>query len=211
MRALLDGFAAGLNAYLADHPHVKPRLLTRFEPWYPLAFIRYNYFQQGFVWASGVRSKELEVAAREPDLDDNVGSNGWVVGPSRTADGADWTTASLVIQRVTDVTPQATLSFYGNNIGIGTTTPGVKLDVAGEIRGTVVTIFGGIVRCDMTAEGVIGAARDIGIKVPVVLRIEGTNAQRGRELLAKGGLALTAATDLTDAAKKVVAAARGKS
>jgi succinyl-CoA synthetase beta subunit len=80
-----------------------------------------------------------------------------------------------------------------------------------KVKAILVNIFGGIVRCDMIAEGVIGAARDIGIKVPVVVRIEGTNAAQGRELLAKSGLALTAATDLTDAAKKVVAAARGKS
>ena len=80
-----------------------------------------------------------------------------------------------------------------------------------KVKAILVNIFGGIVRCDMIAEGVIGAARDIGIKVPVVVRIEGTNAPQGRELLAKSGLALMAASDLTDAAKKVVAAARGKS
>jgi succinyl-CoA synthetase beta subunit len=79
-----------------------------------------------------------------------------------------------------------------------------------RVKAILVNIFGGIVRCDMIAEGVIGAARDIGIGVPVVVRIEGTNAPQGRELLAKSGLALTAAADLTDAAKKVVAAARGK-
>src|SRR5687768_9420885 len=48
-RAMCDAFAAGLNYYLSRHPDVKPRLLTRFEPWHPLAFIRYNYYQQGFV------------------------------------------------------------------------------------------------------------------------------------------------------------------
>src|SRR5262245_19834197 len=62
MRALLDGFVAGLNAYLADHPAVKPRLLTRFEPWYPLAFIRYNYYQSGFFWSAGFRPADLETA-----------------------------------------------------------------------------------------------------------------------------------------------------
>ena len=87
MRAICDGFAAGLNYYLETHPAVAPRLLRRFEPWHPLAFIRYNYFQNGFVWASGVRGPELRQAARDPALDDNVGSNGWVVGPSRSASG----------------------------------------------------------------------------------------------------------------------------
>ncbi|MGH7336505.1 MAG: penicillin acylase family protein, partial [Myxococcota bacterium] len=62
MRALLDGFAAGLNAYLADHSDIRPRLLTRFEPWYPLAFIRYNYYQSGFFWGAGFRPSDLEAA-----------------------------------------------------------------------------------------------------------------------------------------------------
>ena len=86
-RALCDGFVAGLNHYLATHPQVRPLLLTRFEPWYPLAFIRYNYYQRGFVWASGVLEEELRLTAGEAARDDNRGSNGWVVGPSRSASG----------------------------------------------------------------------------------------------------------------------------
>ncbi len=76
-----------------------------------------------------------------------------------------------------------------------------------KVKAILVNIFGGIVRCDMIAEGVIGAARDLGLHLPVVVRIEGTNAPQGRKLLAESGLDLIAATDLTDAAKKVVAAA----
>ncbi|HEX4970218.1 MAG TPA: succinate--CoA ligase subunit beta, partial [Steroidobacteraceae bacterium] len=79
-----------------------------------------------------------------------------------------------------------------------------------SVRAILVNIFGGIVRCDMIAEGIIHAVQDVGVKVPVVVRIEGTNAEQGRALLAKSGLAINAATDLTDAAKKVVAAAKGK-
>ena len=79
-----------------------------------------------------------------------------------------------------------------------------------KVKAILVNIFGGIVRCDMIAEGVIGAARETHIKVPVVVRIEGTNAPQGRAMLQKSGLALTAAADLTDAAKKVVAAARAR-
>jgi succinyl-CoA synthetase beta subunit len=77
-----------------------------------------------------------------------------------------------------------------------------------KVRAILVNIFGGIVRCDMIAEGVIGAARDLGLHLPVVVRIEGTNAPQGRRMLAESGLELIAAADLTDAAKKVVAAAR---
>src|SRR5687768_4067805 len=69
MRALLDAFAAGLNAYLADHPDVRPRLLTRFEPWYPLAFIRYNYYQSGFFWGAGFRPADLQVAMDDALVD----------------------------------------------------------------------------------------------------------------------------------------------
>ena len=77
-----------------------------------------------------------------------------------------------------------------------------------NVRAILVNIFGGIVRCDMIAEGIIHAVQDVGVRVPVVVRIEGTNAEQGRKLLAKSGLAIIAAADLTDAAKKVVAAAK---
>ena len=77
-----------------------------------------------------------------------------------------------------------------------------------KVRAILVNIFGGIVRCDMIAEGIIHAVKDVGVKVPVVVRIEGTNAEQGRKLLADSGLAITAASDLTDAAKKVVAATK---
>jgi acyl-homoserine lactone acylase PvdQ len=88
MRALLDGFAAGLNAYLADHPDVHPRLLTHFEPWYPLAFIRYNYFQNGFWWSAGLRPADLQTASDDALLHSkDFGSNGWVIGPSKSATG----------------------------------------------------------------------------------------------------------------------------
>jgi succinyl-CoA synthetase beta subunit len=76
-----------------------------------------------------------------------------------------------------------------------------------KVRAILVNIFGGIVRCDMIAEGIIHAVKDVGVRVPVIVRIEGTNAEKGRELLAKSGLAIIAASDLTDAAKKVVLAA----
>ena len=80
-----------------------------------------------------------------------------------------------------------------------------------KVRAILVNIFGGIVRCDLIAEGVINAVRDVGVKVPVVVRLEGTNADKAREALARSGLTITAATDLTDAARKVVAlASKGK-
>ena len=80
-----------------------------------------------------------------------------------------------------------------------------------RVRAVLVNIFGGIVRCDTIADGVINAVKKVGVKVPVVVRLEGTNAQLARAKLASSGLTITAAADLTDAARKVVAlAAKGR-
>jgi succinyl-CoA synthetase beta subunit len=80
-----------------------------------------------------------------------------------------------------------------------------------KVRAVLVNIFGGIVRCDLIADGIINAVHKVGVKVPVVVRLEGTNAEQARAALAKSGLAITPAADLTDAARKVVAfAAKGK-
>jgi succinyl-CoA synthetase beta subunit len=77
-----------------------------------------------------------------------------------------------------------------------------------KVKAILVNIFGGIVRCDMIAEGIIAAVRGVGVPVPVVVRLEGTNVAAGRRLLVESGLDITAATNLTEAADKAVAAAR---
>jgi len=89
MRSLCDAFAAGFNYYLARHPEVKPRLLTKIEPWYTLAFIRYNYFQNGFARDRSLRRLGIQTAALDSGLDlkPHTGSNGWVIGPSKSATG----------------------------------------------------------------------------------------------------------------------------
>lgn len=76
-----------------------------------------------------------------------------------------------------------------------------------KVAAILVNIFGGIVRCDDIAAGIISAVKDVGVKVPVVVRLEGTNVNKGLELLANSGLDIIAAEDLTEAAQKVVAAA----
>ena len=76
-----------------------------------------------------------------------------------------------------------------------------------NVAAILVNIFGGIVRCDLIAEGIIQAVKEVGVEVPVVVRLEGTNVERGRELLESSDVAIIAAEDLTDAAKKAVAAA----
>ncbi len=86
-------------------------------------------------------------------------------------------------------------------------TEAFKLILSNEnVCAILVNIFGGIVRCDLIAEGIIAAVREVGVQVPVVVRLEGTNVETGRELLANSGLDIIAATDLTDAARKAVAA-----
>ncbi len=76
-----------------------------------------------------------------------------------------------------------------------------------NVRAILVNIFGGIVRCDLIAQGIISAVKEVGVRVPVVVRLEGTNVIKGRTLLAESGLDIIAADDLTDAAQKAVASA----
>ena len=76
-----------------------------------------------------------------------------------------------------------------------------------SVKAILVNIFGGIVRCDLIAEGIIEAARDMNLSIPVVVRLEGTNAEQGKQLLADSGLTLIPADDLNDGARKAVAAA----
>ncbi len=75
-----------------------------------------------------------------------------------------------------------------------------------KVRAILINIFGGIVRCDLIAEGVIAAVREVGLTIPVVVRLEGTNVEQGRAMLENSGLAIIPATDLNDAAQKAVAA-----
>ncbi len=78
-----------------------------------------------------------------------------------------------------------------------------------KVKGVLVNIFGGIVRCDLIADGIIAAVEQVGVKVPVVVRLEGTNAELGAKKLEESGLNLIAANGLTDAAEKIVAAVGG--
>ena len=79
-----------------------------------------------------------------------------------------------------------------------------------NVRAVLINIFGGIVRTDMVASGVVAAARNIGVKVPVVVRLEGTNVEKGKEIIAKSNLNVTSADDLDDAAQKIVKAVKGR-
>ena len=80
-----------------------------------------------------------------------------------------------------------------------------------KLSAILVNIFGGIMKCDVIAEGVVAAAREVDLKVPLIVRLEGTNVDLGKKMLAESGLAIIAASDMADAAQKVVTAAKGKS
>jgi succinyl-CoA synthetase beta subunit len=87
-------------------------------------------------------------------------------------------------------------------------TEAFKLILSNEnVAAILVNIFGGIVRCDLIAQGIVAAVKDVGVQVPVVVRLEGTNVDKGRELLKDSGLDIITARDLADAAEKAVAAA----
>jgi succinyl-CoA synthetase beta subunit len=77
-----------------------------------------------------------------------------------------------------------------------------------NVKGILVNIFGGIMRCDIIAEGVIAAVKEVGLTAPLVVRLEGTNVEQGKDILNRSGLNIIAANDLADAAEKVVAAVR---
>jgi succinyl-CoA synthetase beta subunit len=77
-----------------------------------------------------------------------------------------------------------------------------------NVKGILVNIFGGIMRCDVIAEGVIAAVKEVGLQVPLVVRLEGTNVDLGKKILSSSGLNVIAADDLDDAAQKVVDAVK---
>ncbi|TAM12323.1 MAG: ADP-forming succinate--CoA ligase subunit beta [Nevskiaceae bacterium] len=99
------------------------------------------------------------------------------------------------------------------DVGGGTTAERVTeafkiITSTGDVKAILVNIFGGIVRCDLVAQGIIQACKQVGLKIPVVVRLQGTNMEQGRKLLAESGLKITPVADLAEAASAVVAAAK---
>ena len=146
----------------------------------------------------------VEVLASEADLN-YVSLDGDI---ACMVNGAGLAMATMDVVQLYGGSPANFLDVGGGATRERVTTAFKLIRTNPKVKAILVNIFGGIVRCDMIAEGVIGAARDLGLHLPVIVRIEGTNAPQGRKMLAESGLELVAATDLTDAAKKVVAAAR---
>ena len=78
-----------------------------------------------------------------------------------------------------------------------------------KVRGILVNIFGGIMKCDVIAAGVVDAVKEVGLEVPLVVRLEGTNVEQGKKIINKSGLNVVSANDLDDAAQKIVGAVKG--
>ena len=149
---------------------------------------------------------ETEVAASQHDLnyvtmDGNIGC---------MVNGAGLAMATMDVIKLNGGEPANFL-----DVGGGATkervTEAFKLILSSDkVKAIFVNIFGGIVRCDMIAEGIIAAVKEVDVKVPVIVRLEGTNVEEGKALLKNSGLAITPADDINDGAKKAVAAVSGK-
>ena len=128
------------------------------------------------------------------NLDGNVGN---------MVNGAGLAMATMDIIKLAGAEPANFLD-VGGGASAEMVENGFRIILSDEnVKGILINIFGGILRCDVLAEGVVQAARKTGIKVPVVVRMEGTNVEEGRRILAESGLNLTTAADLKDAAQRV--------
>jgi succinyl-CoA synthetase beta subunit len=147
---------------------------------------------------------ETEVAASQHDLnyvtmDGNIGC---------MVNGAGLAMATMDVIKLEGGEPANFLD-VGGGANKERVTEAFKLILSdSDVKAIFVNIFGGIVRCDMIAEGIIAAVREVDVKVPVIVSLEGTNVEEGKALLKNSGLAITAADDINDGAKKAVAAAK---
>ena len=145
---------------------------------------------------------ETEVLASEHDLnyvtmDGNIGC---------MVNGAGLAMATMDVIKLNGGEPANFLDVGGGATKERVTTAFKLILSSDKVKGIFVNIFGGIVRCDMIAEGIIAAFKEVGVNVPVIVRLEGTNVEAGKALLRDSGLAIITADDINDGAKKAVAA-----
>ena len=152
------------------------------------------------------RTQEDQIEARAAEHDLNYVSLGGNI--ACMVNGAGLAMATMDIIKLHGGKPANFLD-VGGGATVERVTAAFELILSNpNVRAILVNIFGGIVRCDVIAEGIMVAVKKVGVKVPVVVRLEGTNAKQAREMLAQSGLSVTPAESLTDAAKKAVAAAK---
>ena len=145
---------------------------------------------------------ETEVLASQHDLnyvtmDGNIGC---------MVNGAGLAMATMDVIKLNGGEPANFLDVGGGATKERVTTAFKLILSSDKVKAIFVNIFGGIVRCDMIAEGIIAAVKEVGVKVPVIVRLEGTNVEEGKKLLKESGLAIIPADDINDGAKKAVAA-----
>ncbi len=164
-----------------------------------------NFRQSTLVAMRDIRQEdETEVKASQHDLnyvtmDGNIGC---------MVNGAGLAMATMDVIKLNGGEPANFLD-VGGGANKERVTEAFKLILSdSDVRAIFVNIFGGIVRCDMIAEGIIAAVKEVDVKVPVIVRLEGTNVEEGKALLKNSGLAITPADDIDDGAKKAVAAAK---
>jgi len=156
-------------------------------------------------WRDPTQEDEKETIAKRYDLN-YITLNGNI---ACMVNGAGLAMATMDIIKLSGGEPANFL-----DVGGGATADKVaeafKLIVSDpNVEAILVNIFGGIVRCDLIAEGIIKAVKEVGVNVPIVVRLEGTNVEQGKAILAESSLTITTADDLADAANKVVAVAKG--
>ncbi|MDX2481739.1 MAG: succinate--CoA ligase subunit beta, partial [Desulfuromusa sp.] len=147
----------------------------------------------------------MEIEAGQYDLsyislDGNIGC---------MVNGAGLAMATMDIIQLHGASPANFLD-VGGSATIERVTEAFKIILSDEkVKGILVNIFGGIMKCDVIAAGIIGAAKQIGIEVPLVVRLEGTNVELGKKMLAESGLNIVSADGMADAAAKIVKAVNG--
>ena len=165
------------------------------------------YRQQIAQWRDASQEDDKERRAKEFDLsyvtlDGNIAC---------MVNGAGLAMATMDIIKLSGAEPANFLDVGGDTTAEHVAEAFKIIVSDGNVEAILVNIFGGIVRCDLIAEGIINAIKEVGVSVPVVVRLEGTNVDEGKKLLADSGLSITSADDLADAAKKASAAVGGKS
>jgi succinyl-CoA synthetase beta subunit len=205
MQALYQAFAE-LDASLVE---VNPFLLTEDGQLYALdAKVNFDdnalYRHKEFAELRDLNEEEpLEIEASKHELN-YIKLNGTI---GCMVNGAGLAMSTMDIIKLAGAEPANFLDVGGSATAARVENAFHILLADPKVRAVLINIFGGIVRCDIVAEGVIEAARKIGVQVPIVVRLEGTNVERARELLAQSGMAITVASGMSDAAEKVVALA----
>jgi len=143
-----------------------------------------------------------EVAAAKVDLN-YIGLDGSI---GCMVNGAGLAMATMDIIKLHGGAPANFLDVGGNASESQVVEAFKILTADPQVKAILVNIFGGIMKCDVIASGIVNAARQVGVNVPLIVRLEGTNVEQGRKILSESGLTIIGASDLDDAAKKAVAA-----